>query len=95
MGPHCVGPPQAPPDPRHAGLLYRTPSPDMGPYYTAPTNIDIGGQDWRSVQTCSLEGPSSTDICWLLRHVRLASGRYASYWNAFLSNMGDKKKRAH
>ena len=28
--------------------------------------------------------PHSTDIWWLLKHVRLASGRYASYWNAFL-----------
>ena len=23
-------------------------------------------------------------IWWMLKHVRLASGRYASYWNAFL-----------
>ena len=29
--------------------------------------------------------PTSTDIWWLLKHVQLASGRYAFYWKVFLS----------
>ena len=29
--------------------------------------------------------PPASDIRWLLKHVRSARGRYASYWNTFLS----------
>ena len=42
----------------------------------------------RPVQTSSPVDPplptTSTDIWWPPKHVRLASGRYISYWNAFL-----------
>ena len=55
---------------------------NMDPYCTGT----FGGQYWRSVRTSSLEDPFpvSADIWWLLKHVRLASGRYLSYWKAFL-----------
>ena len=52
----------------------------------APLLVTSGGNHSRHVQTCSFEDPLptiSTDICWP-KHVRLASGRYTSYWNAFL-----------
>ena len=46
---------------------------------------------WRPIlETCSnlfTSPPLLTEISWLEKHVRLASGWYASYWNAFLFNM--------
>ena len=47
-----------------------------------------GGHHWRPVQTCSLQDPPPhTHWCWHLvaieAHAVGASGRYASYWNAF------------
>ena len=63
------------------------------PLYRAslPLIVTSGGQDWRQVQTCSLEdlivqGPLlvlTSGRC-LLKNVRWASQRYASCWNAFL-----------
>ena len=51
--------------------------------------VTSGGHHWRPVQTCSLgltaQTPSTgTDIWWPPKHILLASGRYASYWNGFL-----------
>ena len=46
-----------------------------------------GGHHWKPVQTCSLEDLplTGTDTLWQPpKHVQLASGQYASYWNAFL-----------
>ena len=51
-----------------------------------PTPLLMTSHDhfWRPVQTCSLEDcPTSTDIWWP-KQIWLASGRYASYWNALL-----------
>ena len=55
--------------------------------YRASLVVTSGGQDWRPVQTSSLEGPGPSYQCLHLvplRDVWLASGRYASYWKAFL-----------
>ena len=71
--------------------LYKKPNLGMGP--PKPPASDIWRTfDWRLFQTCSLEASrysslSSPDICWMLKHVQLASGWYASYWNAFLSTI--------
>ena len=67
---------------------------DLSPSQTSDPPSPLGHQIWdspgpspllvtsvRPVQTCSLEDSSSTstDIWWLPLHVRLASGRYATY----------------
>ena len=59
---------------------------DMGPHCigTTPPPVTSGSQDRRPVQIWSLEDPQGTDIWWLLKHVRLASMWYASYWDVFL-----------
>ena len=72
------------------GTPSSTPILEIGPPHTNHGTYPIltsGGHNWRPVQTCSLEDltPPSTDIQWQPpKHVRLASGWYASYWNAFL-----------
>ena len=43
--------------------------------------VTSGVQDWRPVQTCSLEAPSTSADIWRLQ---LASGQCAFYLNAFL-----------
>ena len=48
--------------------------------------LTFDGQDWRLVETCSLGDPLQS---WYLVAIEVtgavdASGRYASYWNAFL-----------
>ena len=57
--PHCT-------TPQHGILLYKNPPAlaplDMGPHYTGtlpgpPLLMASGGQLWRPVQTCSLQGP--------------------------------------
>ena len=51
------------------------------------TRVCLSTKDiwWSSLETCSnLYGTTCTDIWWPLKHVRLASGRYAFYQNAFL-----------
>ena len=59
--------------------------PTPSPLDISPLLLTSGGQHWRPLQTCSLEDPPRSDIWWWpLKHVRFASGRYASYWNAFL-----------
>ena len=48
--------------------------------------VTSGRQDWRRVETCSLEEsspPVVTSGGSLLKHVRWESGWCASYWNAF------------
>ena len=72
LGSHCTGKP-------------RPPLPDMGPHCTTPTHIEIW---WSTMETFSptLQGTTSTGIFWLLKHILLATARYASYWNAFLLN---------
>ena len=52
-----------------------------------PLVVTSGFQDYTTAQTSSLEDTSpttNTDIWRLLKHVQLASGRYAFYWNTFL-----------
>ena len=73
IGPHFTGTPPA-----------QTPGLD-------PTIQWLPASDiwWPSLETCSnlftwWSFPPSTYIWWLLKHVQLASGWYASYWNAFL-----------
>ena len=63
-----------------------------GPYppsQAPPPTILLAKIWWRSLVTCSnlfTWGPTSTStyIWWPPKHVWFASGRYASYWNAFL-----------
>ena len=66
----------------HCTSLY-SPPPDMG---TPDPHLETsGGHHRRLVQICSLMGsPTSTDIWWPPKHIRLTGGRYSSYWNAFL-----------
>ena len=56
--------------------------------YPIPPLLTSGGHHGRLVQTCLLEGLPhlhGTDILWRPpKHIRLASGLYASYWNAVL-----------
>ena len=71
-----------------------TPAPALSPLQTwdtlascplGPLLVTSGGHHWTPVQTCSLEDPPiGADIWWPPKHVRLASRRYTSYWNAFL-----------
>ena len=58
--------------------------PTLCPVYRVPLVVTSIGQDWRPVQTCSLEGPLvlTSGGNWST-YTRSASGRYASYWNAF------------
>ena len=51
-----------------------------------PLLVTSCGNHWRPVQTCSLKSPppTSTDIRWSPKPLRLACGWHASYWNAFL-----------
>ena len=53
----------------HLTSLYRDPPPDVGTHCAGTPVVTSGGQDWRPVQTYSLEGPHSTDIWWLLKQV--------------------------
>ena len=62
-------------------IRHRTPGP-------VPPASDIW---WPLLETCLnlfTRGPHphpiSSDIRWSLKHIRFTSGRYASYWNAFL-----------
>ena len=50
----------------------------QGPLDTALLVVTSGGQNYRPVQTCSLEDSLGAAIWWLLKHV------CASYWNTFL-----------
>ena len=75
--PRGEGPPD--PNPSGRGTSLCRPSPSSGP----PAG-DIWCQQWEPVQTCSAQDLHNIDIWWLLKHVWLASGRYASYWNTFL-----------
>ena len=73
------------------GTALHPPPPDMGPPGPGSPASDIW---WPSLEICSnlfiephctgLLSPTSTDIWWPLKYIRLASGRYASLWNAFL-----------
>ena len=72
-------------------LLFRVPwplpSPDIETSSPGLLLVTSGDHNWRPVQTCSLVlivQPHSTDIWWSPKHIWLASGWYASYWNAFL-----------
>ena len=56
----------------HWASLYRDPLPDVGTHCTGTPVMTSSGQDWRPVQTYSLEGPLSADIWWLLKQVRSA-----------------------
>ena len=65
--------------------------PDMGHVDPpSPLLVTSGGHHWRPVQTCSLDltvqgaSPITTDIWWPPKHIQLANGQYASYWNVFL-----------
>ena len=75
---------------RHWTSLHRTlqsrPHGIWTPPYSDPPCSDIW---WPSLETCSNlftwgSLPPCTDIWWLLKDMQLASGQYASYWNAFL-----------
>ena len=85
IGTHCTDSPLALAPPRHQtwGLPYASPS------YPGSDNW------WPSLETCSnlftWGPPNSTDIWWLPKHICIASGRYASYWNAFLLNTCNKQ----
>ena len=48
--------------------------------------LTSGGQDWKPVQTCSLEPLTGANIWWLLKkQVQVAKALGTkSYWNAFL-----------
>ena len=76
-GPHCTGLAPYPPDIRHG-----TPSPPASyiwwPFLETCSNLFT----WGSPPHTHIWGPP---IGWM--HVLLASGRYASHWNAFLSTM--------
>ena len=72
IGPHCTAPPP--------------PTSDMGPPSSSPP-----GHHWRLIPVPNLRvliwgsnPPISTDIWWP-KHIWLASGWHASYWNAFLA----------
>ena len=60
-----------------------SPQPSLRPGTPAPSP-PAGHQYWRPVQTCSLEDPRSSSWWWPLKHIWFVSGRYTSYWNAFL-----------
>ena len=64
--------------------------PEMGPHCTGPrspaTDIWCGNHHWRPVQTCSLHWHMVKAI---EAHIVGASGRYASYRNAFLFKLCD------
>ena len=45
--------------------------------------VAIIGDLFQFVHWTSLYRPPGTNIWWLQKYVQLASGRYASYWNAF------------
>ena len=72
--------------PPHMGSLYRTPQSQSQPHSSLV--VTSGGQDWRPVQACLLEDPPPTNQCWYLVAIKArmvgASGRNASYWDAFL-----------
>ena len=76
IGPHCTGIPWALASlpSWHGTSLYREP----------PLVVTSGVQDWRPVQTCSLESPFISSDIWRLQ---LGSGQYAFYLNAFLYMM--------
>ena len=72
IGPQCTG--TASPAPRHATSLYSdTPGPQFPRFgtslYRDPLLLISGDQNWRPVQTCSLEdstsNPCCADIWWL------------------------------
>ena len=45
-------------------------APIQNPHSCAPLLVKSGGQDWRPVQTCSLEDPLVLTLgCWLLKHI--------------------------
>ena len=77
---------QGPPAPALALPSLGPPCTDTPPQRLAshPLLVTSGGQDWRPVQTCSLEylTPSSP-VLTSVGYGREA-GVYASYWNAFL-----------
>ena len=64
-------------------------TPPSGHAPTPPAG-DIWWSRLDTCLTCSLEDtpPPWNDIwCWSMKHVRFASGRYSSYWNAFLFDL--------
>ena len=98
IGTHCTRPHTRPcPPPGHGTLEPLPPwdlkdplpqlSPlDMGPQpWPHPLLVTSWGHHWRPVQTCSLQDPP-----WCIHLMAVeadtvsASGRYTSYWNAFL-----------
>ena len=93
MGPHCTGNPRLQPRPPAPGTsLYRNPSPHLSP---AP--YDMGPCCTRTIPGhihavlklgphCTVS-PQTYSNLFIMHHARLASGRFASYWNAFLYYM--------
>ena len=79
MGPmmHWTSPNRQPNLPGYGTTLFRDP-------HSYPAS-DIWWPRMRPVQTCSLEDPPPVLLKWLLKHVWLASEKYASYWNILLS----------
>ena len=76
IGPHCTETPQPPP-PGHRTSPYRDPSLRHG------TSLYRDSPPQALAPTCSLDyPPPDADIWWAPEHVRSASGRYTSYWNA-------------
>ena len=82
IGPRCTRP-----RPPIHGLTPFVQDPD-------PPLVISSGQDWRPVHPCSLEEPPLQ--YWHLvtikeAHTVSASGRYASYWNAFLFRLQQER----
>ena len=86
IGPHCTEPTR--PLPGHETSLYRAHHPPAAPLYMRPHSTwtphqywQLGGQDWKPVQTYLLEHlrTPSADQCW-----HLVAIKACTYWNAFL-----------
>ena len=93
MGPHCIITLDM--GPCCTRILVTSGGQDWIPVQTCPPEDPpfletSGGQDQRPFETWSLKKPSpiGTGIWWLLKHVWLASGWYASYLNSFLLDLG-------
>ena len=88
IGPHLTGTPNSP-GPLDLVPHYRDSHLQLCPHTWDLTIllfllVTSGPQNWRPIQTYSLEDPTSAGIWWLLKHIQLTSGRYAPFWNAFL-----------
>ena len=82
IGPHCTGLPS----PQTWDLTVPSPPPGYGSSkYRDALLVASGGHHSRSVQTCSLQDPPPYwYVVAIEAHTVGASGRYTSYWNAFL-----------